>query len=221
MARALQCMPRPLVDHLDMRQAAFSCLSPPRGSNMATDIQYLELTELTQRIHARELSAVEATQASLARIEALDRTLHSYALVLPEHALAQAKQAGRRYRPRRHQGSAARRADRGQGFVLDARRADRGGNHRASRLPAGGGRDGGEPAGGGRRGHPRQAATDGGRLRRPPPGYYPTGQSLERGALAGRVVQRLGLRDRRGALLRLARVGYRRLHPIPVLRRTG
>ena len=60
---------------------------------MATDIQYLELTELTRRIQARELSAVEATQASLARIEALDRTLHSYALVLPEHALAQARQA--------------------------------------------------------------------------------------------------------------------------------
>ncbi len=61
---------------------------------MATDeLQYLELTELTRRIHARELSSVEATQASLARIEALDGTLHSYALVLPEHALAQARQA--------------------------------------------------------------------------------------------------------------------------------
>ncbi len=61
---------------------------------MATDeLHYLELTELTQRIHARELSSVEATQASLARIKELDGTLHSYALVLPEHALSQARQA--------------------------------------------------------------------------------------------------------------------------------
>ncbi len=61
---------------------------------MATDdIHYLELTELTRRIHAGELSSVEATQASLARIEALDGTLHSFALVLPERALAQAREA--------------------------------------------------------------------------------------------------------------------------------
>lgn len=61
---------------------------------MATNgIHYLELTELTRRIHARELSSVEATQASLARIEALDGKLHSYALVLPEQALAQAREA--------------------------------------------------------------------------------------------------------------------------------
>lgn len=61
---------------------------------MATDdIHYLELTDLTGRIHAGELSSVEATQASLARIEALDGTLHSFALVLPEQALAQAREA--------------------------------------------------------------------------------------------------------------------------------
>lgn len=57
------------------------------------DIHYLELTELTRRIHAGELSSVEATQASLARIDALDGRLHSFALVLPEQALAQARQA--------------------------------------------------------------------------------------------------------------------------------
>lgn len=56
-------------------------------------LHYLELTELTRRIHAGELSSVEATQASLARIEALDGALHSFALVLPEHALEQARAA--------------------------------------------------------------------------------------------------------------------------------
>jgi len=60
--------------------------------NVATDeIQFLELVELTQRIHDGELSSVEATQAALARIEALDGTLHSFALVLPDHALEQAR----------------------------------------------------------------------------------------------------------------------------------
>ncbi len=57
------------------------------------DIHYLELTELTRRIQARELSALEATEAELARIEGLDKTLHSYVLVLPERARAQARQA--------------------------------------------------------------------------------------------------------------------------------
>ncbi len=60
--------------------------------NVATDdIQYLELVELTQRIHAGELSSVEATQVALARIEALDGALHSFALVMPEYALEQAR----------------------------------------------------------------------------------------------------------------------------------
>lgn len=56
-------------------------------------LHYLELTELTRRIHAGELSSVEATQALLARIKALDGTLHSFALVLPEYALEQARAA--------------------------------------------------------------------------------------------------------------------------------
>lgn len=61
---------------------------------MAVDeIHYLELTELTRRIHAKEISPVAATEAMLDRIEALDGTLHSYALVLRESALAQARTA--------------------------------------------------------------------------------------------------------------------------------
>jgi amidase len=61
---------------------------------MATDdIHYLELTELTRRIHAKQISPVEATQAMLSRIAALDGGLHSFALVLPDTALAEARQA--------------------------------------------------------------------------------------------------------------------------------
>ncbi len=57
----------------------------------ADDIQFLELVDLTRRIHDGELSSIEATQAALARIESLDGTLHSFALVLPDHALEQAR----------------------------------------------------------------------------------------------------------------------------------
>jgi amidase len=57
------------------------------------DIHYLELTDLTRRMHARQISPVEATQAMLSRITALDGELHSFALVLSDTALAEARQA--------------------------------------------------------------------------------------------------------------------------------
>jgi amidase len=61
---------------------------------MASDgLHYLELVELTRRMHAKEISPVEATKAELDRIAALDTSLHSFALVTPEAALEQARQA--------------------------------------------------------------------------------------------------------------------------------
>jgi amidase len=61
---------------------------------MADDaLHYLELIELTRRIHAKQLSPVEATKAQLERISALDTSLRSYALVTAETALEQARQA--------------------------------------------------------------------------------------------------------------------------------
>jgi amidase len=65
---------------------------------MASELHYLELTEIARRIHARKISPVEATKAQLDRIEAIDPKLHSYALVTPEAALSQAKQAEREIR---------------------------------------------------------------------------------------------------------------------------
>ena len=49
---------------------------------MTSALHYLELTELSRRIHKREISPVEATTAQLARIEKLDGRLKSYALSL-------------------------------------------------------------------------------------------------------------------------------------------
>lgn len=58
-----------------------------------TDYHYLELTELSRRLHSRELSPVEVTQSQLDRIEALDGSLGSYATVMAASALAQARAA--------------------------------------------------------------------------------------------------------------------------------
>ncbi|MDQ2763475.1 MAG: amidase [Pseudomonadota bacterium] len=59
----------------------------------SADLHYLELTELARRIHAKEISPVEATQAQLDRIEKLDGALGSYALVTPDVAMEQARGA--------------------------------------------------------------------------------------------------------------------------------
>ena len=57
------------------------------------DLAYLELTDLTARLHARTLSPVEVTEVMLDRIRALDPALHSYALVLADSAMAEARAA--------------------------------------------------------------------------------------------------------------------------------
>jgi amidase len=60
---------------------------------MSAELCYLELTELAHRLRDRKLSPVEVARAVLARVEALDGRLHSYARVTPEVALDQARQA--------------------------------------------------------------------------------------------------------------------------------
>ncbi|MFN7642602.1 MAG: amidase [Burkholderiales bacterium] len=57
------------------------------------DIAWLEVGDLVRRIRARELSATEVAQAMLRRIGRLDPGLRAYALVTPELALAQAREA--------------------------------------------------------------------------------------------------------------------------------
>ncbi|WP_044874027.1 amidase [Pseudomonas sp. LFM046] len=61
--------------------------------SLPSDLHYLEMHELSLLIRSRKLSPVEVTEAQLARIEALDGTLRSYARVTPELALAQAREA--------------------------------------------------------------------------------------------------------------------------------
>jgi len=58
-----------------------------------TELHYLELTELSRRLHSGDISPVEATRAQLARIEATDGKLKSYATLMAETAMQQARTA--------------------------------------------------------------------------------------------------------------------------------
>ncbi|MBK1658538.1 amidase [Paracraurococcus ruber] len=62
-------------------------------TSSGTDWHFLELTEIGRRIRAREISPVEATTAQLGRIAALDGRLRSYAHVMADQAMAQARAA--------------------------------------------------------------------------------------------------------------------------------
>src|SRR5882762_616962 len=57
---------------------------------MPTDLHYLSLAEVAQRLKARKISSVETTQAILDRIARLDPKLKSYATLTPERALSDA-----------------------------------------------------------------------------------------------------------------------------------
>ena len=57
------------------------------------DLAFLELLELSKQLQGGRVSPVEATRAELDRIQALDGTLKSYAFVMADAALAQARQA--------------------------------------------------------------------------------------------------------------------------------
>ncbi len=58
----------------------------------ARDLCFAPATEIARLVHEREISAREVTQAFLARIDALDRTLNCFIRVMAEDARAQAGQ---------------------------------------------------------------------------------------------------------------------------------
>ena len=58
-----------------------------------TALHYMTITELAELIGSGELSPVEATQAQLDRISKLDGHLKSYATVMADHAMLQARRA--------------------------------------------------------------------------------------------------------------------------------
>lgn len=60
---------------------------------MQDELHFLQLTELAQLLRRREVSAAEVTRAQLARIDALEGDLASFACLTPERALADAAAA--------------------------------------------------------------------------------------------------------------------------------
>lgn len=60
-----------------------------------TELHYLELLDVSQRIQSRELSSVEVTRAQLDRIAELNGKLNGYCHVTADHAITQAKEADR------------------------------------------------------------------------------------------------------------------------------
>jgi Asp-tRNA(Asn)/Glu-tRNA(Gln) amidotransferase A subunit family amidase len=62
------------------------------------------ITAIAVRIRAREISPVELTERALARIEALDRDLNAFQLVMRDDALSAARQAERSLADGRYQG---------------------------------------------------------------------------------------------------------------------
>ncbi len=68
------------------------CQENPKES-MADDLHYKTITEISGLIRDKELSPVEVTEAQLTRIESLDGRLRSYATVMAEEAMDQARAA--------------------------------------------------------------------------------------------------------------------------------
>src|SRR5580693_7021438 len=60
---------------------------------LLSNLSFLTLLDVSQKIQSRALSPVEVTKAELDRIAALDPKLKSYATVMADSAMAQAKQA--------------------------------------------------------------------------------------------------------------------------------
>src|SRR2546430_3533976 len=70
-----------------------STVLPPNEADWMTSWHYATLFEVADAIRPRKTSPVELTRALLRRIDQLESSLHSYARVTPELALAHAGKA--------------------------------------------------------------------------------------------------------------------------------
>ena len=69
-----------------------------------TDLPFLSISELSGLMASKEVSPVEATEAYLERIEALDGRLHAYVTVTAEEALKASKAAEQEILQGNHRG---------------------------------------------------------------------------------------------------------------------
>ena len=69
-----------------------------------TELCYMSAGQLSHLIQSKEVSPVEVVEAHLARIEALEPTLNSFITLLPEQAMAAARQAEQEIQSGRYRG---------------------------------------------------------------------------------------------------------------------
>ena len=98
-----------------------------------SQIPFLSASELSRLIESREVSPVDATEAYLDRIDAVDGRLNSYIAVLKDHARESARAGRGRNCGGKLSRPAARTAGSGKGPVLHCRD----GNDRRLVNPAG------------------------------------------------------------------------------------
>ena len=185
------------------------------ASTDVVPVHYRSIRDVARLIERGEISSLELTRALLERIDALDDRLRSYATVVPERALAAARAADAEIAGRHLSRSSPRSAGCGQGSVLHAGCADHGWAGRAGRLPAGIRRDRRRAAPGSGRRDSRKAQPHRGSHGGLSPRLRDSGEPVGPGALARRLLERLGCRNGRRPLLRVTRFGHRRFDPIP------
>ena len=209
--------------HSRCRSGGHASGDPTRGGQgektmSERPIHYRSLVEVSARIRGGESTSAEVTRALLDRIAALDGNLRAYSVLMADSAMAAAEAADAEVRRREGPGPAPRGAGGGEGPLPDEGGTDPRGDAPVERLRAGLRQHRGRavPRGGG--GPARQARAHRGSVRLPSPRRRRPGEPVEPGVLAGRLVERLGGRDGRGALLRIARLRHRGVDPVPLAR---
>ena len=81
--------------------------SPPDGAagvGTVEALHFVGVQEIARRLSSREISPIELTRRMLDRIDMVDGTLRSYATVMAEHAIADARAAEQDIAAGRHLG---------------------------------------------------------------------------------------------------------------------
>ena len=183
-----------------------------------SDLCFLTLLEVSAKIRSGALSPVEVTKAELDRIATLDPKLKSYATVMADSAMAQAKQAEAEIGRGEIKGPLHGVPFAVKDLCWTLNTPTAAGMTIYKDYIASGRRDSREASFRCRRRDPRQAPTHRRRLCRPSSQHHAAAQSMERRGMAGRLLERLGRRDRRRPLLRLFGFRHRRLHSVSVRR---
>jgi len=102
--RALALLGGAALVPLGACKGSLSSSPPQAGGNRSEAVHYLSLQDVAHRIAAHEISPVELTQRMLDRIAKLDSALKSYATVMRQQALVDARAAEQEIRAGKYRG---------------------------------------------------------------------------------------------------------------------